>query len=52
LRTSGAKRLFLEVEEGNGTAIALYQALGAVAVGSRPGYYEHGADAAMFSLAL
>ncbi len=52
LRATGAKRLFLEVEEGNGAAVALYRSLGAVAVGRRPGYYEHGADAAMFSLAL
>lgn len=52
LRASGAKQLFLEVEEGNGAAVALYRSLGAVAIGSRPGYYEHGADAAMFSLAL
>ncbi len=52
LRASGTKQLFLEVEEGNGAAVALYRSLGAVAVGRRPGYYEHGADAAMFSLAL
>ena len=52
LRASGTKQLFLEVEEGNGAAVALYRSLGAVAVGQRPGYYEHGADAAMFSLAL
>jgi [ribosomal protein S18]-alanine N-acetyltransferase len=52
LRASGAKQLFLEVEEGNTPARGLYQSLGAVAVGRRPGYYEHGADAAIFSLAL
>jgi ribosomal-protein-alanine N-acetyltransferase len=52
LRERGAKRLFLEVEEGNAPARALYHSLGAVAVGRRPGYYEHGADAAIFSLAL
>jgi ribosomal-protein-alanine N-acetyltransferase len=52
LRATGTKQLFLEVEEGNGAAVALYRSLGAVAVGRRPGYYEHGADAAMFSLAL
>ena len=52
LRATGTKQLFLEVEEGNGAAVALYRSLGAVAVGQRKGYYEHGADAAMFSLAL
>lgn len=52
LRASGTKQLFLEVDEGNDAAIALYRSLGAVEVGRRPTYYEHGADAAMFSLAL
>ena len=52
LRSSGARQLFLEVEAGNEAALALYRSLGAVAVGQRPGYYEHGADAAIFSLAL
>jgi ribosomal-protein-alanine N-acetyltransferase len=52
LRDAGAKQLFLEVEEGNAPARLLYQSLGAVAIGRRPGYYEHGADAAIFSLAL
>ena len=52
LREAGAKRLFLEVEAGNEPALKLYRAFGAVPVGQRPGYYEHGADAAIFSLAL
>ena len=52
LRASGTKQLFLEVDEGNDAAIALYRSLGAVEVGLRPSYYEHGAAAAMFSLAL
>ncbi len=52
LRKSGAKTLFLEVEEGNAAALALYRGLGAKAVGRRPAYYAHGADAAIFSLAL
>jgi ribosomal-protein-alanine N-acetyltransferase len=52
LRAAGAKQLFLEVEDGNEAALTLYRALGAVPVGKRPGYYEHGADAAIFSLAL
>lgn len=52
LRQAGAKRLFLEVEAGNESARGLYQSHGAVAVGRRTRYYEHGADADIFSLAL
>lgn len=52
LREAGAKQLFLEVDEGNEAALSLYRALGAVPVGRRTSYYEHGADAAIFSLAL
>ena len=52
LRGVGSKRLFLEVDEANAAARGLYQSLGAVAVGRRPRYYEHGADADIFSLAL
>lgn len=52
LRAGGTKRLFLEVEAGNEAALRLYRSLGGEAVGLRTGYYEHGADAAIFSLAL
>ncbi|HET7852334.1 MAG TPA: GNAT family N-acetyltransferase [Methyloceanibacter sp.] len=52
LRGAGTKRLFLEVDRGNSAARGLYQSLGAVVVGRRPRYYEHGADADIFSLAL
>ena len=52
LRASGTKQLFLEVEEGNDAALTLYRSLGAIEVGQRKAYYEHGADAAIFSLAL
>ena len=52
LRAGGTKRLFLEVEAGNEAALRLYRSLGGEAVGRRTGYYEHGADAAIFSLAL
>jgi [ribosomal protein S18]-alanine N-acetyltransferase len=45
LAESGAKQLFLEVEEGNEAALQLYRSLGAVPVGRRARYYEHGADA-------
>ncbi|MGI8724141.1 MAG: GNAT family N-acetyltransferase [Methyloceanibacter sp.] len=51
-REAGAKRLFFEVEDGNDAALLLYRSFGAVAVGSRPAYYENGADAAILSLAL
>jgi ribosomal-protein-alanine N-acetyltransferase len=52
LRAGGAKRLYLEVAEENEAALGLYRAFGAVPVGKRPGYYGHGAHAAIFSLAL
>jgi len=52
LSECGAKQLFLEVEEGNEAALALYRSVGATAVGRRARYYDHGADAAIFSLAL
>jgi ribosomal-protein-alanine N-acetyltransferase len=52
LRDAGLKRLYLEVAEENAAARRLYHAFGAVPVGKRPGYYEHGGDAAIFSLAL
>jgi [ribosomal protein S18]-alanine N-acetyltransferase len=52
LRTSGAKRLFLEVADGNEAALRLYRSCGAAPVGRRQRYYDHGADAAIFSLAL
>jgi Fur family transcriptional regulator, ferric uptake regulator len=52
LGNGGTKRLFLEVDEENEPALALYRTLGAEKVGRRSAYYEHGADAAIFSLAL
>ncbi len=52
LHDGGAKGLFLEVEEKNSAAVTLYRALGAEPVGRRTRYYENGADAAIFSLAL
>jgi ribosomal-protein-alanine N-acetyltransferase len=36
-----ARRLFLEVGQGNAAAIALYKKLGFQQVGQRKGYYEH-----------
>ena len=52
LRAGGIKHLFLEVEEGNEAAQALYRELGAEPVGRRRAYYDQGGDAAIFSLAL
>jgi [ribosomal protein S18]-alanine N-acetyltransferase len=52
LQEAGATRLFLEVGEGNDAALGLYRSLGANPVGRRARYYESGADAAIFSLAL
>jgi [ribosomal protein S18]-alanine N-acetyltransferase len=52
LRAAGAKQLFLEVAEGNQAAIGLYRSIGAKPVGKRSRYYDDGADAAIFSLAL
>jgi ribosomal-protein-alanine N-acetyltransferase len=52
LRFAGNTQLFLEVESGNEAAEGLYRRFGARPVGRRPAYYEHGADASIFSLAL
>lgn len=52
LRAAGAKQMFLEVEDGNGAARRLYESHGAIPVGKRKAYYEHGADASIFCLAL
>ncbi len=37
---AGVKAMFLEVDEENAAALALYRALGFVQVGERPGYYR------------
>lgn len=39
LMRRGVARLFLEVDEGNGAALALYRRFGFRQVGERPGYY-------------
>lgn len=39
LAARGVRRLFLEVEEGNAAAIALYHRFGFATVGRREGYY-------------
>jgi ribosomal-protein-alanine N-acetyltransferase len=41
LHSERAEALFLEVDETNGPAIALYRRLGFREVGKRPAYYDH-----------
>lgn len=52
LRAAGVKQMFFEVEHGNTPALRLYESFGAIRVGERKAYYEHGADASIFCLAL
>ena len=52
LRASGTLRLFLEVDETNAPALALYRGIGAEAVGYRHGYYENCGNAAVLRLDL
>ncbi|MBI1620980.1 ribosomal protein S18-alanine N-acetyltransferase [Aquamicrobium zhengzhouense] len=44
LHAERAEALFLEVDETNNAAIAMYKRLGFTEIARRPGYYEHGAD--------
>ena len=37
---AGARSMFLEVEESNAAALALYRRLGFTRIGERPGYYR------------
>ncbi len=48
----GARRLFLEVAEGNAPARALYAQAGLVEVGRRRRYYPDGDDALVLALTL
>ncbi|HEX7885142.1 MAG TPA: ribosomal protein S18-alanine N-acetyltransferase [Phenylobacterium sp.] len=43
-RQAGAQAMFLEVDVGNTTAVALYQRLGFERAGLRKAYYDRGAD--------
>ncbi|MEM8574222.1 MAG: GNAT family N-acetyltransferase [Pseudomonadota bacterium] len=52
LKAIGVRLLFLEVDEENQPALALYRKLGAEAVGTRPGYYENGRNAFLLRLDL
>lgn len=50
LASEGVTTSFLEVEEGNRPALALYARLGYREVGRRRGYYSGGADALLLRL--
>ena len=52
LRASGILRLFLEVDETNAHALALYRSMGAEPVGHRRGCYENDRNAAVLRLVL
>jgi ribosomal-protein-alanine N-acetyltransferase len=51
-RARGARRLFLEVREGNQPANALYAACGFLAVGRRPGYYRSASGSTVDAITL
>ena len=52
LKAGGSGTLYLEVDETNHPALALYKRFGARTVGNRPGYYESGKNAAILSIDL
>ncbi|MEM6461817.1 MAG: N-acetyltransferase [Pseudomonadota bacterium] len=52
LRAEGAQALFLEVDEGNDAAIALYGKLGFKRVGERAAYYDHDSGARAAALVM
>jgi [ribosomal protein S18]-alanine N-acetyltransferase len=52
LPTLGAKKLFLEVEQENAPAVALYARFGFREVGRRPGYYRKNDGTAATALVL
>lgn len=51
-RAAGIRRLFLEVDEGNAAASALYRAAGFETIGRRARYYRSGGDALVMRLNL
>lgn len=52
LAARGARKVFLEVDEGNGSAIRLYTRAGFEPVGRRPGYYAEPGKPAAAALIL
>lgn len=52
VKSSGARRLFLEVAEDNGSACQLYNVQGFKEVGRRPGYYKRKMGAAVDGMTL
>lgn len=52
LKSNGVKTVFLEVEDGNEPAIALYEKIGFVRYSTRRGYYGEGRDALLYKIAL
>jgi ribosomal-protein-alanine N-acetyltransferase len=52
LHASRAEALFLEVDETNAAALALYRRMGFVEVGRRPGYYRQEARPATGALVM
>ena len=52
LRAEGAETLFLEVDEGNAAALALYRKIGFSKVAERAAYYDHDRGAKTAALVM
>ena len=52
LAAAGVRSLFLEVEQTNAAALALYGRMGFVQVGARPGYYKRPAQTSGHALVM
>ncbi len=51
-REGGARRMLLEVSDGNEAALRFYAGAGFVEIDRRPGYYRDGTDALVLQLEL